>query len=242
VIGLTDSLTIHDLTLLHTPSNTLILGDTHIGEEDALNHQGVFVPKFAFEDLYKRTQSVLDETTPDRIVLNGDVKHNFGRISDDEWDNVFTYVELLSQYGDISVVRGNHDVLLDPITEREGLHVEPYVRLDDILVCHGHERVEKEAYEAASTVVLGHEHPSVTLRQGERHEQFKAFMKGELDGKTVVIMPSMNQLREGSDLLQEQLLSPYLDSFDVMGADVYLVGEDKSVKPFGQLSNLRAMT
>jgi len=236
---LTDTLVAHDLTLFHEPTETVILGDTHIGEEEALNDQGIFVPKFAFNDLYKRTQKALDKLNPERIIVNGDIKHNFGYINDDEWDNVITYIELLSQYGSIDIIQGNHDVLLEPIMDQADLTVETAITLDDTFICHGHEQVHADWFDDASTIVLGHEHPSVTLRRGERNEQYKAFVKGRLGDKTVILMPSMNQLREGSDVLQEQLLSPYLTEFDLMEANVFLVGEDKELKAFGELRHLR---
>lgn len=236
---ITDALTVHDLALRHEPTDALILGDTHIGEESALNDQGVLLPQFAFQDLYKRTQRILDATQPSRILLNGDVKHNFGRISKDEWDNTYTYIELLRSHGDLTIIRGNHDVLLDPITDEYDIDVAPHECLQGVFVAHGHEDERPKAFKDADTVVLGHEHPAITLRDGERAEQYKAYVKGRLDDKTVVLMPSMNQLREGSDLLQEQLLSPYLEDFDLLSATITLIGEDREPFRFGALRNLK---
>ena len=237
---ITDTLRIEDLSLVHEPTSTLILGDTHIGEEEALTHQGVLVPQFAFKDLYRRTHEILTTGAYQTVVVNGDVKHNFGRISDDEWDNVYTYVELLRSHAEVRIIRGNHDSMLDPITDDAKVTVTDHIRLDDVAICHGHEEVDEVSLGDVQTLILGHEHPAIGLRDGERTEHFKAFVSGDLDGTTVILMPSMNQLREGSNLLQEQLLSPYLDEFDLKSAEVILIGEDREPRRFGTLGSLQA--
>jgi putative SbcD/Mre11-related phosphoesterase len=241
-VHVADTLRVEDLALVHEPTNTVIFGDTHIGEEEALRQQGVLVPQFAFKDLYRRTNDILQAGDYDSIVLNGDVKHNFGRIGDDEWDNVYTYIELLRSYADVRIVRGNHDSMLDPITDDAKVTVSEAIRLEDVLVCHGHERVDDVDIHDVDTLILGHEHPAIGLRDGERTEHFKAFVSGELETTTVVIMPSMNQLREGSNLLQEQLLSPYLDDFALRDAEVIIIGEDRKPRRFGQLKTLQTNT
>mgnify|MGYP002760568129 CR=1 FL=1 len=235
---LADDLRIHDLALVHEATETVILGDTHIGEEDALVNQGIFIPQFGFKDLYKRTQSILADEQPGRIILNGDVKHNFGRISDDEWDNVHTYIDLLRSHGDVLIIRGNHDNMLDPILEKADVAVDTHVRIGDIAVCHGHKLIDalEDSYQ---TLIIGHEHPAITLRDGERTEAFKAFIQARTDDKTILVMPSMNQLREGSDLLQEQLMSPYLDDVGLAEADIVIIDEEKEARRFGKLKHIR---
>lgn len=237
-----DTLRIEDLALVHEPTDTLIFGDTHIGEEEALNQQGVLVPQFGFKDLYRRTSDILKTGGYETIVLNGDVKHNFGHIGDDEWDNVHTYIELLRSHADVRVIRGNHDAMLDPITDETNVTVSDYVQLDDVLICHGHQVLEDVEIQDAETLVLGHEHPAIGLRDGERTEHFKAFVSGDLETTQVILMPSMNQLREGSNLLQEQLLSPYLEGFNLEEAEVVIVGEDRTPRRFGRLRSLNTKT
>ena len=57
------------------------------------------------------------------------------------------------------------------------------------------------------TLIIGHEHPSVGIRSGERIEKIKCFLAGEFRSKNIIVMPSFNFITEGSDVLNEKSLS-----------------------------------
>ena len=64
---------------------TLVIADVHIGYEEALNKQGILVPRLQFEEMVKRMERifyVLKNKRIERIVVNGDLKHEFGTISE----------------------------------------------------------------------------------------------------------------------------------------------------------------
>ena len=236
---LTSSLTAFRTTLLHQTSQALILGDSHVGKSAALNAQGVLVPQTGFKDLYKNTHSALEAINPNRIVLNGDVKHNFGKITDDEWDKVFTYIDLLKQYAEVIVIRGNHDVLLDPLAEKSNVDIEDHFVLDNTYVCHGHEIHNSNEFKDASTIVIGHEHPAIGLERSGRVEHYKAFQKTQYKDKELIVMPSMHTFSEGSDVLREKTLSPYLNRDQLNKAEAYIVGEEDEPLPFGNIVELK---
>ena len=104
-----------------------------------------------------------------------------------------------------------------------------------ILCLHGDKIPPKELLEGVSTIIIGHEHPAVSIKNGPRAELFKCFLKGKYNGKTLIVQPSFNEMIEGTDILRDKILSPLLkqnlDNFEVFAV------EDKIYK-FGKLKNL----
>lgn len=226
-----------DLALFLIKEKTLVIGDLHIGFEESLNKEGVLVPRFQFNDLKERMEKILKKTKPEKIVINGDLKHEFGKISDQEWRETLKIITLLSEYsGKIILVKGNHDKTLGPIAEKKNIELKEEYLIGEVLVCHGHKIPTSNEFKSAKTIIIGHEHPAVSIRDGPRVETFKCFLAGKYEKKELILMPSFNLITEGTDLLKEELLSPFLkqklDNFEV-----YIVAD--KVYPFGKLKNLK---
>lgn len=239
--------------------STLIIADVHIGYEEALNRQGVLVPRLQSEDIIKRMEkifAILKNEKIEKIVVNGDLKHEFGTISEQEWRNTLKFLDLLAKHcNEIILVKGNHDTILGPIAKKRNVKVLDYVITESIayksnngknplkklkkssktLITHG-DKVPKEALKEISTIIIGHEHPAVSLKEGARVEQVKCFLKGKYKGKTLIVQPSFNTIVEGTDLLRDKILSPFLKQ-NLDNFEVYVV-EDK-VYEFGKLKGLR---
>ena len=146
---------------------------------------------------------------------------------------------LLEKCGNIILVRGNHDTILGPIANKRDIAVKDYELVNDILVCHGDKIPKKEALAKAKTIMIGHEHPAVSLREGSRAEKFKCFLKGKWNGKGIIVMPSFNMAVEGSDVLKEELLSPFLS--DISGFEVLVAGGNGETLDFGTVKKLQAL-
>ena len=244
--------------------STLVIADVHIGYEEALNKQGILVPRLQFEEMVKRIESIfkkLKDKKIERIVVNGDLKHEFGTISEQEWRNTLKFLDLLAKHcNDIILIKGNHDTILGPIAKKRNVKVEDYVivqskmdkRINEnsitiknnkktkkqskVLIVHGNKIPNKEVLKEVSTIIIGHEHPAVSLKEGPRVEQFKCFLKGKYQGKNLIVQPSFNSIVEGTDLLRDEILSPFLKQ-NLDNFDVFIV-EDK-VYEFGKLKGLR---
>ncbi|MBW2976962.1 metallophosphoesterase [Candidatus Woesearchaeota archaeon] len=317
---------------------TLIVGDFHIGYEEALNKKGLLVPRLQFDDIIKRLSNIflkLKNREIDRIVVNGDLKHEFGTISEQEWRHTLRLLDCFRQHcKEIILVKGNHDTILGPIAKKrnvkvvEHYFVEPVIystlkdkkaminesqlknKINDkspikkvtmsnkalktiklnngkpigkitittiinnkipinkkfkkinikginnkigktlekikiignnknlkskILVVHGDEIPDKKLLKGASTIIIGHEHPAVSVREGSRSELFKAYLIGKWKGKNLIVQPSFNLVTEGTDVLKEELLSPFLKG-SLGNFDVVIVG-DKLYR-FGKLKGL----
>ena len=236
-------------------NSTLLIADVHIGYEEALNKQGILVPRLQFEEMARRMENIfksLKHKKIERIIVNGDLKHEFGTISEQEWRNTLKFLDLLAKHcNEIVLIKGNHDTVLGPIAKKRNVKILDYFMIESInekpinkkamksiktLIAHGNKILPKELLEKASTIIIGHEHPAVSLKEGPRVEQFKCFLKGKYQGKNLIVQPSFNTIVEGTDLLRAKILSPFLKQ-NLDNFDVYIV-EDK-VYEFGKLRGLR---
>ncbi|MFH1126206.1 MAG: phosphoesterase, partial [Candidatus Altiarchaeota archaeon] len=86
------------LILYLEEEKTLVFADTHLGFEEFLNRQGILVPRFQYKDIVGHLKEVLSQCKPERIVIDGDLKHEFGRISEQEWTEVIRFLNLLEDY------------------------------------------------------------------------------------------------------------------------------------------------
>ena len=93
---------------------------------------------------------------------------------------------------------------------------------------------EGDRYQA-KTIIIGHEHPAVGLREGTRKETYKCFLKGKFKDKTLIVQPSSNLITMGTNILSKKLLSPFLKQ-DLSDFEVYVVSDE--IMKFGKIKNL----
>lgn len=232
---LKDNIKIIDLGLYLTKHKTLILADFHIGYEESLNKQGVLVPKFQFKDMMERLKKILKKTKPKTIVINGDLKHEFGEISKTEWKNTLELLDFLLKYGKVILIKGNHDKILEPIAKKKNLEIITSYTVGNIYICHGHRIPESKEFSKAKIIIIGHEHPAIALSDRTRTEKFKCFLKGKYKRKELIVQPSFNLVTEGTDILRDKLLSPFLHQ-KLINFELFLIGD--KVYKFGKLKNL----
>lgn len=247
-VELTKNIEIVDLGLYLSSYKTLILSDLHIGYEEALRKQGVLIPKFHFRDLVKRVEGIFNILKKEKkeveiIIINGDLKHEFGKISDEEWRNTLKLLDWLGRKcSKILLVQGNHDKVLGPIADKRKVSLVDSVLLGDVMIVHGDKLVDVPA--PVKTLIIGHEHAAVAVSDDLRSETFKCFLLGKYSHKTdgvraknvnLIVMPSMNPVVEGTDVLSEKLLSPFLKQ-DLSKFKAYIVGDE--VYDFGKLESI----
>jgi len=225
-----------DLALYLTKYKTLVIADTHIGFEESLNKQGIMVPRFHFKELMQRLEKILEKVKPDTIVINGDVKHEFGRISDQEWRNTLKLIDFLARHcKKLILVRGNHDKVLGPIAKKRNIETTYQVIFDDILLTHGDKLLEIP--KKIKTIIIGHQHPALGLRDKARVERFKCYLKGKYKRKTLIVQPSFNLVTEGTDITQDIILSPFLKQ-NLKNFEAWIVAD--KIYYFGKLKNLES--
>ena len=226
-----------DLALYLKKEKVLIIADTHIGYEEALNKQGVLVPRISFKELILKLEKILKKTGKlDRIIVNGDIKHEFGKISETEWRHTLRLLDFLSKHcKEVILVKGNHDTILGPIAGKRNVSVKDFVKIKNILIVHGDILVKKGLLRGIKTIIIGHEHPAITIRDVSRAEKYKCFLKGKYLRKNLIVMPSLNLLVYGLDVTATKKFSPFLkqklDNFEV-----YIVSD--KVYDFGKIKKL----
>jgi len=221
-----------DTALWFEAEKVLVINDLHIGYEEALHRKGVLVPRFQLEQIIDKLKIILEKTRPTKVIINGDLKHEFGKVLRQEWREVLHFLDfVLANVPEVIIIKGNHDPIIKPIADKKGIAVVEQYKVGETLIVHGDELLET----TAKRIVIGHEHPAIIIREGSKWEKYKCFLKGTWKDKELIAVPSFNPLLEGTDVLKEQLLSPFLN--DITNFEIYVVGE-KEVYYFGKLMNI----
>ncbi len=235
---------------LHAPElGALAVADAHLGFEEALHEDGALVPSGHLERLLERLQRIFEalgvsaERPLERVIVNGDLRHQFGPLTAREWTEARALLRVLEAHArEVVLVEGNHDGNVRALARH---HERVRVCLDDQLgglwFLHGDE-APSAIPKGVHTIVIGHEHPAVGLRDPVtgRVELYKCFLVGRYRGVRLIVQPALNPWTQGHNVLRERPLSPLLpDDEDGLGDfDVYPVADDGTVYRFGPLRRL----
>jgi uncharacterized protein len=169
-------------------------------------------------------------------VLIGDVKHEFGTISKQEWQDVFALIDYLTAKAKLIILKGNHDTILKPIAQKKNVEIHASLAVDNVFFCHGDKLMNEKSpeFKRAKTIIIGHEHPAIGIRDGPRVEKYKCFLLGSYKHKKLIVIPSFNFVTEGTDVLQEKILSPFIKNINDF--KVFVVAD--RAYDFGKISKL----
>jgi putative SbcD/Mre11-related phosphoesterase len=193
------------------------------------------IPQFQFDKLLDSMDNIQSRANAKNIILNGDIKHNFANISKQEWKETLDFIDYLSDiFVDIKVIKGNHDNFTQYILNKRDLILEDEAIVGNYYVTHGH-KIPEQIPDNIETIVIGHEHPSIGIRNQERVEKVKAFLKGRWNDYNLIVTPSFTEISHGSDVLHEKTISPFIK--DVSKFEIYAIEEDE-VFPFGLVEDI----
>jgi putative SbcD/Mre11-related phosphoesterase len=153
------------LLLRRGKERVVVVGDLHIGWEVALAQQGIHVPSQTAKMLERLSKIILDRK-PSKLIMLGDVKHSVSGVELEEWRDVPEFFEkLLKLVPSIQVITGNHDGNLEPLTPSQVELVGPsgIALWNRFGLLHGHAWPSPQIL-GCETLILGHAHPAVTLR------------------------------------------------------------------------------
>jgi len=134
------------------------------------------------------------------------------------------------------LIKGNHDKILGPIAKKRNVKDVDYFVISEVLVVHGDKINEKIVTNKIKKIIIGHEHPAISVGDGTRVEKYKCFLKGKFKGKELIVQPSFNLVTEGSDILKEKVLSPFLKQ-DLSNFEVFVVSD--KVYEFGKIKDIK---
>ncbi len=229
-------LIIKGLSLYIKSRKTLIISDTQLGYIESLNSQGILIPRDNnFKAIKKRLSMLIESCNPETVVINGDIKHEFGKISKTEWKYSLELIDFLSKKSGLVLIKGNHDTILEPIAKKKAIILKDYFFIYGIYICHGHIIPKDSDFKSSKAIIIGHAHPAIALRDGPRAEKYKCFLKGKYKEKSLIVMPSFNEIAQGSDVLSEKLLSPFLDK-GLADFEAYIVSD--KIYYFGKIKEI----
>lgn len=203
-------------TLYHPEMDLLVISDLHLGLERSMTYDGSYVPKFQLKDLKEDMRSAVDKTGASRILLNGDLKHEFKYTRFSEKEEIEDFLEFLkTRFDEIIVVKGNHDTFLEEVITGDHVkYTETYLE-NGALFLHGHSSLSKTEVDDYDTLVIGHEHPALALEDEIGiTEKVDCFLYGKTkNNKNLIVLPAFSKISGGSKvntIPQDKLLSPVL--------------------------------
>ena len=236
--------TIENIPALYHPGlDLLVLSDLHLGLEGSMTSEGSYVPKFQLDDLLEEIEKARSRTEASRVLVNGDLKNEFRKSYYSEKEEVRELVQHLKRrFEEAIIVEGNHDQFIEETVEDEGLEMKNYFLEDEILFVHGDRKIEEmEENLEYDTVVIGHEHPALSLKDDIGVvEKIDCFLYGETeDGKNIVVLPAFSNISNGTrinETPQSELLSPILkEKVDVKKLEAVAVSREAGLYSFPEI-------
>ncbi|MCL2786512.1 MAG: metallophosphoesterase [Methanomassiliicoccaceae archaeon] len=210
---------------------TVVIGDLHLGYEKALENEGIYLPRVNTASIKDSLNRIICRYEPKRMVLLGDIKHDFARAPYECRLEVTKVITMLTAAADVVLVKGNHDNFLENIISDIGMEAFDRVDVAGFRMEHGH------VDSGTRPVVIAHEHPSVRISDGmSGNIKLQCFLHAEEDG--IIVIPPFSPFSSGTDLSEEQFMSPACRSADMKRAIVYGVSDIGMLK-LGALGDIR---
>lgn len=225
-------------------ADSLVVADIHLGYEDALASQGLFLPKTQLRKALKVIKDSRDRTSARRLIINGDIKHAFDRLTRQERVEVENLLSeaLDAGFKEIIFIRGNHDNYVTPILRNYGVTI-----IDDILdigsgvvLTHGHLDLDI----GSDYIIIGHEHPAVQLDTGGYREKFKALLLiPTIKDSLIIVIPALGEYQVGNTITLDRgsYLSPITRNLGVIEDSIPIIVDQRlGVQPLIRLRELYA--
>ncbi len=228
------------LKLTEAGEDYLVVSDLHIGFEQRFNREGFNITPSTDKMLQTLTE-LIQQHKPDRLLILGDVKSGFSKISRDEWEHIPKFMEKITTLVEISVIPGNHDGGLTPLLPREVKLESKEILTNDTGFLHGHTHPSRRL-QGAKRLVMGHIHPSYSRKgnplsgrpvwltlKAKKKLIFDDFEDDDL--LEVWVMPSFNTelSATGLTVYRERIISPLLRKIDGNVAEALIITLDGSI-------------
>lgn len=207
---------------------TLIIADLHIGYERELEDKGVNLPSQT-NIMEKEINNILEDDVYNRLIINGDLKHNIPSSSWQEYKEIPNAIDLwLTLVDEIHLIPGNHDGGIDKYLPSDVvIHGSHGSVFDGIGILHGHAS-PSESVLKSETIILGHNHPTISLfdNLGVREKiQCWIKLKFEFEGHKgdIIIIPHFNPLMGGNSINDNGYLGPILKNSKLKNQEIYLL-------------------
>jgi len=233
--------------LFLTKHDSLVIADVHLGFESSISESGIYVPRRQLAKTLETLDEMIKTTKPARVIINGDLKHDFSRLLRQEREEIVKLIDFLRSKGvsEIIVIRGNHDNYVSLVLKDLGVNLVDKLIIDKIMITHGHELFDPKKYDV-KTIIIGHEHPSISLRDelGIAYK-FQCFLKGKLiTNHEIVVLAHMSLYASGNPVTldRESYLSPIVKKYSLIEYfKPYIVDKEVGVLELPMLKDLVMM-
>ncbi len=227
----------------------LIISDLHLGLESLMADSGVYMPKFQLSEMKKDLKDISQKKDFDKMIVCGDIKHEFSGTSYHEKKEVEEFIEFSQGLTEeIYLVKGNHDnYLIYPVKRYPKVELKDFFVFEGVNFIHGHERIEEINRLDIEYLIMGHEHPALSLTDeiGAK-EKLRCFLYGEMrNGIKLIVLPAFSRLAQGSQVNQvreEDILSPILkDMVDIGEMKAIGVDKEAGIFEFPEINKIRTL-
>lgn len=146
----------------------LVVSDLHFGKTGHFRKAGIAVPQTVYKEDLQRLVTLLHHFQPAKMIVVGDFFHSRANTELDwfrRWRDDFAFLQ-------ITLVRGNHDILQDYWYREAAIDVvSPVLQIDPFLFSHDKCRAPAGVY-----AFYGHIHPGVLVQGlGKQSLRFPCF-------------------------------------------------------------------
>ncbi|MCL4447736.1 MAG: metallophosphoesterase [Thermoplasmatales archaeon] len=195
--------------------SAVVVSDVHLGYEDVLAMNGIFIPRVQSKMIYDTTDLIIKKYKPEKFIIDGDLKHEFSKNTPQEWRDVYELLKRIDQKSEPIVIKGNHDNYVANIASKLNLRTYDIYEEGRYTFHHGH-----KPFKWDGIAVIGNEHPAVGLRDSVdsvlKLHCFLYFKKERL-----IVLPAMSIYAGGSDILKNEISSPVLKKVELNEGRVY---------------------
>jgi uncharacterized protein len=171
----------------------LAVADLHLGYAWAHRYNGQLLPLHPPDDLLTCLSDLCSFYKPAHLAVLGDIVHQavpVGKISSD-LKELFSALRGLCG---LKLILGNHDKKLRKLASGVAeLEFITHFEADKFLLIHGNAPIEPPA---DKIVLMGHEHPAISLGDGIKSAKFPCF----LVSRRVLVLPAFSQWAAGSNI------------------------------------------
>lgn len=223
--------------------DVVIVSDLHLGLESLMASSGVYFPKFQLDEMKEEFENIIEKVEPEKIVINGDLKHEFSETTWEEREEVQDLLEFLTEkVEEVLILKGNHDnYLIYAVKDFDNVKLEEKVVLDNATFLHGDEEIDLKNLNT-EYLIIGHEHPALALKDDLGiKEKVRCFLYGELVSKKIIVLPAMSKFAEGSQVNQipkKRLLTPLLRETGVDHLKAIAVSEEAGIFEFPEVGKI----
>lgn len=198
----------HRRAIFLAEESILAVADLHLGFNWAHRYHGQMLPLGPADDLLGRLQALCSDYRPTRLAILGDIVHQAVPVAEIT-SELNTLFHELGKICGLKLILGNHDKKLKKIAKDTSLEFLTQFETENFLLTHGD---NLSAVPPGKCVVMGHEHPAISLGDGIKSATFPCFVLGgdskplcdpsaaSLHFQGLLILPAFSQWSAGSDI------------------------------------------